>query len=252
MVFTLQNGYERQRPGLGKRDSGPPARRTEDPALGQGDLSPFRPSSRIGFRRSRTPPLPRKRRGAPGAGSPDRLHTRATRPPSAVQPSRATPPPVSVPRSSTARMSSSSAGSPKPGVLLPLRGSSSCVTGDPAGLNLAKPPPRRPEWTGERLSGLAGVGGSTARMPATQSARGPLTGGFSSPRRSVEDHVRSGRRPRRGGAGPPPRRRGSGGWSAPQARRSCGGPETRGSEGARPPASLRRGRTECGPKEYAA
>ena len=25
----------------------------------------------------------------------------------------------------------------------------------------------------------------------------------------------------------------------------------RGSEGARPPASLRRGRTECGPKEYA-
>ena len=37
----------------------------------------------------------------------------------------------------------------------------------------------------------------------------------------------------------------------PAARRSCGGPETGGSEGAQPPASLRRGLTECGPKEYA-
>ncbi len=54
--------------------------------------------------------------------------------------------PASVAGSSSARMSSSSAGSPKLGVLLPLRGSSSCVTGDPPGSNLAIPPPRRPEW----------------------------------------------------------------------------------------------------------
>ena len=53
--------------------------------------------------------------------------------------------PVSVARSSTARMSSSFAGSPKPGVLLPLRGSSSCVTGDPGASDSARPPPKRPE-----------------------------------------------------------------------------------------------------------
>ena len=52
----------------------------------------------------------------------------------------------SLARSSTARMSSSSAGSPKPGVLLPLRGSSSCVTRDPAASDSAKPAPKRLEW----------------------------------------------------------------------------------------------------------
>ncbi len=36
------------------------------------------------------------------------------------------------------------------------------------------------------------------------------------------------------------------------ARRSRGGPETPGSEGAQPPASLARGHAECGPSEYAA
>ena len=35
------------------------------------------------------------------------------------------------------------------------------------------------------------------------------------------------------------------------ARRSRGGPETPGSEGAQPPASLARGHAECGPSEYA-
>ncbi len=58
------------------------------------------------------------------------------------------------------------------------------------------------------------------------------------------------RRPRRGNA----RRRratatGLGRWSTPPPAAPAAGRKTVGSEGARPPASLRRGCTECGPKE---
>ncbi len=62
-----------------------------------------------------------------------------------------------------------------------------------------------------------------------------------------EDRVGRIVRPRRGTPG------GGGdgvrGVEHPAARRSCGGPENRGVRGGAAPASLRRGRTECGPKE---
>ena len=116
------------------------------------------PSSRIRYRRSWTPPLPRKRRGVPGQDHLTDCTYGPRRPPPGVQPSRPRFNPVSVARSSAARMSSSPAGSPKPGVLPPLRGSSSCVTGGPATSDSAKRPPKRPEWPRERLSGRCGGG----------------------------------------------------------------------------------------------
>ena len=70
------------------------------------------------------------------------------------------------------------------------------------------------------------------------------------PDRFVEDHGGRGvdHGEQRLGRGPGD---GARGVEHPTAYRYCGGPEKRGSEGARPPARLRRGRTECGPKEYA-
>ena len=102
-----------------------------------------------------------------------------------------------------------------------------------------------------------GNGGSMTWMAATQSAKDPTHGRILKPTPVTaklpaggpsRDHV--GRVVGHDGAtlgrGP-----GDGvrGLEPLAARRSRGGPETPGSEGAQPPASLRRGRTECGPTE---
>ena len=97
-------------------------------------------------------------------------------------------------------------------------------------------------------------------MAATQSARDPPTGESFKPSPvhgqglpaggSVEDHVGRviGHQVATLGRGS---RGGVRGVEQLAARRSRGGPATAGSEGAQPPASLRRGLTECGHKEYA-
>jgi len=94
-------------------------------------------------------------------------------------------------------------------------------------------------------------------MADTQSAKDPPTGGFSSPRRSRPSSRLAGRRgiASAGSSATPGAKLGRGprdgvrGLEHLAARRSRGGPETPGSEGAQPPASLRRGRTECGHTE---
>ena len=88
------------------------------------------------------------------------------------------PRPGSTARSSAARMSSSSAESPKPGVLLPFRGSSSCVTVDPTALDSAKGPQNTQNGRESGFqSGLDRVWKSITWMAATQSAKEPPTGG---------------------------------------------------------------------------
>ena len=185
--------------------------------------------------------------------------TRATRVPPAFHPSRARLHPVSVARSSAARMSSSSVGSPKPVYSYPSCGR---VRALHAILRPRIPPNRPQDAQNGRESGFPGFRSTTLDDPGwlvTQSAKDPSTGGSSGPRRSrpsspaggpARDQRRPDRRPRRGYARPwPPRR--SSGLEHLAARRSRGGPKTQGSEGAQPPASLARGLTECGPSEYA-
>ena len=122
------------------------------------------------------------------------------------------------------------------------------------------PPNRPPNAQNGRESGFpgsTGYGGSMTWMAATQSAKDPTHGRILKPTPVTaklpaggpsRDHV--GRVVGHDGAtlgrGP-----GDGvrGLEPLAARRSRGGPETPGSEGAQPPASLRRGRTECGPTE---
>ena len=76
-------------------------------------------------------------------------------------------------------MSSSYAGSPRPGVLLPLRGSSSCVRGDLTASDSARPPPNAQN---RRKSGFPGNAGAWPWMAAAQSARAAYWR-ISSPRR---------------------------------------------------------------------
>ncbi len=160
-----------------------------------------------------------KRARSAGAGPPVRLPTRATRPPPAVGPSRARLT-VSVARSSTVRVSSSFAGSPKPGVLLPLRGSSSCVRGDLTASDSARRPPNAQNRRESGFPGSSGRGGMAPWMAAAHSARDPRTGGSSSPRRSRPSSrltgpsriTATGSSAKTGAAARPrPRRRGSGG-----------------------------------------
>ena len=209
-----------------------------------------------GTEMSRFGGLPRRGRGAPGQ---DHLSDCAHGPPGHRQPlgHRGRAYTVSGARSSTARMSSSFAGGPKPGVLLPLRGSSSCVTRDPAASDSAQPAPKRARIAVRAVFGLEHDSGGL-RSGATRSARdspsriltaSPVATEFPA-RGSGEDRIgrivaHEGEALDRG-PGDGVRR-----VEHPAARRSCGGPETGGSEGARPPASLRRGRTQCGHKEYA-
>ena len=138
---------------------------------------------------------------------------RGHRQPSAVA---SGPPPGSAIRSSAARMSSPSAGRPEPGVLLPFRGSSSCVTRDPKASDSAKPPPKRPESPRERSSGCRGSMGLDGRHRVGQ---GPTNGrilrlraghGQSSRLAVRRGSSRPGRLPRRGYARPWPPRRSSG------------------------------------------
>ena len=139
-------------------------------------------------------------------------------------------------------------------------GLSSGVTGDSTTLNSAKPPPKRPEWP-VRAFFLArqSVGGSMTWTAATQSAKNPPTGGASSSCRSrarlpaggpsrITSTGSSATTGLRSAVAPAT---GLGGWSTSPPAAPAAGQKTVGSEGARPPASLRRGRTECGHKEYA-
>ncbi len=215
------------------------------------------PSSRIGFRRSRTPPLPRKRRGVPGQ---DHL-TDCTHGPCGHR----------QPLSRRDRAST-----PFPWLDHPPRG---CRVPRPEARNrgysypsggrvralqaILRPwiPPNRPQATQngcERGSSAGRVG--MARMANTQSARGPPTGGSSSPRRSRPSYpagpVRQGSRP----AGPSAMTgqrsvaataTGLGGWSAPCPPRLRQAGIGGGQRGHSPPPASAGRRTECGPKEYA-
>ncbi len=127
-----------------------------------------------------------------------------------------------------------SCGSRKSGVLLPLRGSSSCVTGDSAASDSARSPQRT------RRIAVRAVFRALPGQRATQSARDsygrilappPVTTKLPAGR-SIEDHV--GRSVGHDGAA---LGRGDGvrGVDHTAAHRSCGGAENRGSEGARPP-----------------
>ena len=98
-----------------------------------------------------------------GAGSRDRLHTRAMRPPSAAQPSRPRFHPVSVARSSTARMSSSSPGARNRGYSYPSGGRVRPLHG------ILRPriPPNRPQNA---------QNGRESGLPGFRRARGDLDG----------------------------------------------------------------------------
>ena len=137
--------------------------------------------------------------------------------------------------------------------------SSSCVTRDPTASDSAIRPPKRPEWPREQLSGLDRVLGEhdlDGCHPVGQGAThgrilkpGPITAKPPAGNPS-RDHVGRvvGHDVAALGRGPRDRVRGCKHLAA---RRSRGRPETQGSEGAQPPASLRRGLTECGHTEYA-
>ena len=145
-------------------------------------------------------------------------------------------------------------GNPKSGVLLPLMGSSSCVTGDPTASDSAGPPPKRPEMAVSAVFRAAGGTGLGCLPPVGQR---PIHGRILKPapvRVKLPAGRRGSRRQGRRARGLRSARRPRDGFREVEhlpGRRSCGGPETPGSEGAEPPASLRRGRTECGPTEYA-
>ena len=82
-------------------------------------------------------------------------------------------PRLSLARSSTVGMSSSSVGSPQPGVLLPFRGWDWCVTGDPAASDSAEPPQNAQN---RRESGLPSVGGAWAWTARHRVGQGPTHG----------------------------------------------------------------------------
>ncbi len=105
-----------------------------------------------------------------GTGSPRQVVRAGRRQP--VQPSRATPPPVSVPRSSTARMSSSLA---PPGVeFVRYRRS--------LGRGFRQTAPKTPRMAVRAV--FRALGGHGARIAATSRPRNHPKGGSSSPRRS--------------------------------------------------------------------
>ena len=103
-----------------------------------------------------------------GAGSPDGARgPRGHRQPSAVA---SAPPPVSATRSSAARMSSPSAGSPNRGYSSPSGGRVRVLH---AILRPRIPPNRPPNAQNRRESGLPGVRGAWAWTVATESAKAP-------------------------------------------------------------------------------
>ena len=196
------------------------------------------------------PPNPRNDHRAPaawarsaGAGSPDGARgPRATRPPPAVPPSLARLHPVS-------QLDPPPRGCRVPRPEARNRGCSYTTGGRVHALHAILrpqvPPNRPPNAQNDRESGFPGFGGATLGLAATRRPRthpradpqARAGHGYAPGWRAVEDHV--GREVRHDGAR---------GCEHLAARRSRGGPETPGSEGAQPPASLRRGLTECGPK----
>ena len=165
-------------------------------------------------------------------------------------PSRCAPPSVSRGRSSSVKTSRSPCGSRQSGVLLPLRGSSSCVTGDPAASDSTQSPPERRDCRERGFPGSTRARGhpvgqrlAYGRILAPPPVTAKLPAG-----RSTEDHA--GRIVDHDGAALG-RDDGVRGVEHTTARRFCGEAENRGSEGARPPASLSWGHAECGHGEYA-
>ena len=254
--FTLQHGHERQRRGLGNAIRACPLAGWRIRLLDKAALNPY---AVLANRVSAVPDpafAPKRERSA-GAGSTDGLHTRAT-------------------RHSASRSAVESASHPFPWLDHPPRGCRvprpearkpgySYPSGgrDRALQAILRPwiPPNRPQATQngcERGSSAGRVG--MARMANTQSARGPPTGGSSSPRRSRPSYpagpVRQGSRP----AGPSAMTgqrsvaataTGLGGWSAPCPPRLRQAGIGGGQRGHSPPPASAGRRTECGPKEYA-
>ena len=203
-------------------------------------------------------PTRRSHAGAMGRGAPDRItgwRTRATRPPPTVQPSLVRLHPVSV--ASIIRREDVEF----PGRETRNRGYSYPSWGRVRALQaIPRPriPPDRPQNARMAVSAVfRASGGHGAWMPATsrpkthpradpqaRAGQGQAPGGpsrITSAGVVGQDGATLGRRPRDGFRE----------VEHLPGRRSRGGPETPGSEGAEPPASLRRGRTECGPTEYA-
>jgi len=199
-----------------------------------------------------------------GCGAPEQDHLMVHEghaDPASLSAVASAPPPLSASRSSAARMSNSSVGSPKTGGTPTSLGVEFVRYGGSYGLGFRQTAPQTPRMAVRAVSGLDRVlGGSMTRMAATQSAQDSPTGGSSSPRRSRPSSRLAGSRgitsawssATAGAALGRGSRDEVRGMEHLAVRRPRGGPETQGSEGAQPPASLRRGRTECGPKEYAA
>ena len=226
-----------------------------DPALWTRRPFTLTPSSRIGFRRSRTPPLLRTRRGVPGQDhvtdcthgpcghrQPLSRRDRASTPfPWLDHPPRG----CRVPRPEPA-----TGGTPTPPGVEFVR-----YTGS-YGLGFRQTAPKTPRMAVRAVCRALGGHGGTW-MAATRSARGTHPRTDSQARASSRPSSRlavgrgsrrPGRRPQRGYARPLPPRRGSGG-GAPRRPPLPWRAGNAGSEGAQPPASLRRGPTGCGPTE---
>ena len=149
---------------------------------------------------------------------------------------------------------------PETGVLLPLLGSSSCVYRRSCGHGFRQTALKTPRMAVRAVfRARQGVGehdrdgchpvGQRRRLRADPQALARFTARLPAGRFD-EDHVDRvvGHHGATLGRGP---RDGARGLEDLAARRSRGGPESPGSEGAQPPASLARGHAECGPSEYA-
>ena len=131
--------------------------------------------------------------------------------------------------------------SPKPGVLLPHRGSSSCVTRDPAASGSAKPAPKRPR-TAVRAVFRASGGDPPPWISRHPSAKGPTQGGSSSPRWSRPSSRLMVSRITSAGSSATTRLRspvahamGFGGWSTSTPSAPVAGRKRRGQRGRSPP-----------------
>ena len=156
--------------------------------------------------------------GAERRGGITGCRTRATRPPPAVQRSRARlqPFPCPILRREDVEFLGRK---PETGDTPTPPGLISCVTGDPTASDSAKRPPKRPEWPESGLPALDRVGGEHDPDGCHPVGQGPIHGRILKPTpvtakfpawRSHEGSRRPDRRPRRGYARPWPPRRGSG------------------------------------------
>ena len=149
-------------------------------------------------------------------------------------------PPGSAARSSAARMSRASAGSPKPSTPT-LRGSSSCVTGDPTASDSAKPPQdvQNRRESGFRASGGEGTG--LGWLPPSRPRTHPGTDPQARAGHGQAPALRFRRGSRRPGRRPTGLRSalapvtGFGGWSNSPPAAPVAGPKRRGQRGRSPP-----------------